>query len=283
MIDVAQNDAAIKDFIDQNAAVHALPDNAIKIIRMTNDANCSTAQLFKQISADAALTARIMKAVNSAYYSLPKKISSLDHAITFMGLRAVKEVTLSSTLASACKPVDLGKYDARDLWDHSLGVAVLARELAVQSGSADPEEAFTTGMLHDVGLLLTTQSAPQKCSHIFAAAEKPGRPFTDLEQHIFKFDHAELGGRLGENWQFPPYMSAAIRWHHQPDQAPIEHHAICLLMYIADTFCCEAKVGFPLTCQGQTVTDQHLETAKLKRDAVAKVSAKLRLLLRLYA
>jgi putative nucleotidyltransferase with HDIG domain len=283
MIDVAQNDAAIDAFIAENAAIHALPDNAIRIIRMTNDANCSTAQLFKQISADAALAARIMKAVNSAYYSLPKKISSLDHAITFMGLRAVKEVTLSSTLATACKPVALGEYDARDLWDHSLAVAVLSRELAGQSKTVDPEEAFTTGMLHDVGLLLTTQSQPSKCANIFAAAGVPGRTFASLERHIFKFDHAELGGRLGENWQFPPYMAAAIRWHHQPDQAPIEHQAMCLLVYIADTFCCEAKVGFPLTCIGQSVSDDQLAAAKLKREEVVKVSAKLRLLLRLYA
>jgi putative nucleotidyltransferase with HDIG domain len=282
MIATAPNDAVINAFIAQHAAIHALPDNAIRIIRMTNEPNCNTAQLYKQISQDAALAARIMQAVNSAYYSLPKKISSLDHAITFMGLRAVKEVTLSSTLASACKPVDLGKYTARDFWDHSLGVAILARELAGQAKTVEPQEAFTAGMLHDVGLLLTTQSVPAQCVQLFTAAEAPGRPFTALEQQVFKFDHAELGGRLGDNWQFPPYMSAAIRYHHQPDQAPTEHHAICLRVHIADTFCCEAKVGFPLTCAGQQITDDQLEAAHVTREAVAKISAKLRLLLRLY-
>jgi hypothetical protein len=101
MIATAPSDAAINAFIAQHAAIQALPDNAIRIIRMTNESSCNAARLYKQILQDAALAARIMQAVNSAYYSLWKKISSLDHAFTFMGLRAVKEVTLSSTLASA--------------------------------------------------------------------------------------------------------------------------------------------------------------------------------------
>jgi putative nucleotidyltransferase with HDIG domain len=282
MIAIQSNLTAIDAFIAEHGAVQALPENATKIIRMTADPNCNHAQLLKFISQDAALAARIMKAVNSAFYALPNKITRLDHAISFMGMRAVKEVTVSSSLGSLCKPRALGNYDARDLWDHSLGVAILARELAVHAKTVDPEEAFTAGMLHDVGLLITAQAESAKCSAVFTNAEIAAAPFASLEQTIFGFSHAELGERLGEQWKFPDYVTAAIRWHHEPDSAPIDHRDMCLFIHVADKFCCDAKVGFPLTCAREEVTDQQLDLAKLNRDSVTETSAKLRILLRLF-
>jgi putative nucleotidyltransferase with HDIG domain len=282
MIDANTNIAAIDSFIEVHEAIQALPENATRIIRITSDPDCNKAQLLKLISADAALAARIMRAVNSAYYGLANKITRLDFAISFMGNRAVKEVTISSAIGPLCNTRALGNYSARDLWDHSLGVAILARELAVHAKTVNPEEAFTAGMLHDVGLLITSQSESAKCAQLFSQAESPDAQFTSLEHSMFGFTHAELGERLGEKWKFPDYVSAAIRWHHEPEQAPLEFREMCLFVTVADKFCGEAKVGFPLTCRHQEITDQQLETIRLSREQVLETSAKLPILLRLF-
>ena len=282
MVDVTPNLAVIDAFIDTHGAIQALPENATKIVRMTADPNCNTALLLKHISQDAGLAARIMKVANSAHYALPNKITRLDHAISFMGMRAVKEVAVSSSLGPLGKSKALGKYDARDLWDHSLGVGILARELAVRTKTVDPEEAFTAGMLHDVGLLIASQSDSAKCANLFSKAETADATFTSVEQTFFGFNHSELGERLGETWKFPASLSAAIRWHHEPDQAPAEFRIMCLFIHVADNFCCQAKVGFPLTCTLQEVTDQQLDAIKLSRDLATETSAKLRILLRMF-
>ncbi|CAN5589722.1 hypothetical protein BH09PLA1_BH09PLA1_29750 [soil metagenome] len=120
--------ASIEEFLAKHSSISALPENTTRLIRMTRDPDCDIKRLGQVIGQDAALTGRIMRAVNSSFYSLPSKITRLDHAISYMGLKAVKEVVLAESLGALCKPVKFGKYDARDLWDHSMGVAILARE-----------------------------------------------------------------------------------------------------------------------------------------------------------
>src|SRR5580704_3625069 len=158
MPQVAEVNPSVEDFLSRHQNIQAMPESTIRILRMTRDPNCNTSHLLKLIEQDAALSARIIKAVNSSFYAVQTKITRLDRAVAFMGLKAVKEVVVSSSLGGLCKDVEIGNFSARDLWDHSVGVAILSRELAVCSGTIDPEDAFLAGMLHDVGLLLAAQS-----------------------------------------------------------------------------------------------------------------------------
>jgi HD-like signal output (HDOD) protein len=282
MPQVAEVNPSVEDFLSRHQDIQAMPESTIRILRMTRDPNCNASHLLKLIEQDAALSARIIKAVNSSFYAVQTKITRLDRAVAFMGLKAVKEVVVSSSLGGLCKDVEIGNFSARDLWDHSVGVAILSRELAVYSGAIDPEDAFLAGMLHDVGLLLAAQSEVKKSEQLFAAAESRSLPFTDVEQKVFGFNHSELGERLSQNWKFPDYVAAVIRWHHQPDDAPDEFKNACRHIYVADSSCCETKIGFPLTCAVQTVTDEILEQTQLSRGTIIEVTSKLPLLLRLH-
>jgi len=282
MTQIAEINPTIDDFLARHQNIQAMPESTIRILRMTRDSNCNISQLFKLIQQDAALSARIMKAVNSSFYALQTKITRLDRAVAFMGLKAVKEVTVSSSLSGLCKDVAIGSYSARDLWDHSVGVAILAREMSIHSKNIDPEDAFLAGMLHDVGLLLAVQSEPEKSRGLFNAADAGEFPFTEVEQSVFGFNHCELGEHLSQKWNLPEYVACVVRWHHCPEKAPEEFRAFCRHVFIADSLCCHGKVGFPLTCVLQEVSDQLLEAARLSRDTVTEVMAKLPILLRLH-
>jgi HD-like signal output (HDOD) protein len=282
MSQIAEISPSVDDFLARHTNIQAMPESTVRILRMTRDPNCNISQLLKLIEQDAALSARIMKAVNSSFYALQTKMTRLDRAVAFMGLKAVKEVAASSSLAGLCKDVGIGNFCARDLWDHSVAVAILCRELAIYSRTIDPDDAFLAGMLHDVGLLLASQSEVQKSMMLFSSAESGEVPFTDIERRIFGFSHCELGERLSQNWKFPDDVTAVIRWHHQPEDAPDEFKTICRHVFIADSSCCEAKVGFPLTCALQVITDETLQKAHLSREITAEVNAKLPLLLRLH-
>jgi HD-like signal output (HDOD) protein len=281
-IAMADPSPAIDAFLNKHSIVKALPENMTRILRMASDKECDINQLLKLISQDAALAGSIMKAVNSAFYSLQTKVTRLDRAVTFMGLRAVKEITVSSCFSTMCKPVQFGKYDARDLWDHSVGVAIMARELAIRSEALDPEEAFLAGMMHDLALLLALQSEVKLGTTLIDAAEGSDEPFTAHEQRVFGFNHCELGERLSTNWSLAPQLISVIRWHHDQESAPAEHLAMVRHIHLADTLCCQATVGFPLTCASQQLTDEMFEKANLTREIATEVSAKLPVLLRLH-
>jgi HD-like signal output (HDOD) protein len=282
MPQIAESKPAIDAFIARHDTVAALPENMSRIVQMAGDRDCNTTQLVRLISQDAALAGQIMKAVNSAYYALPTKLTRLDRAVAFMGLRAVKEVTLSETLRKMSKPVKLGNYDARSLWDHSIGVAIMARELALKSKAMDSEEAFLAGMLHDIALLLAAQSEPANGAQLFTKAEAALGRFEEIEQEIYGFSHCELGERLAGKWKLPEQVASVMRWHHEPRNAPKEHRAMCIHIYVADTLCCQANVGCPLTCREQQVTDEDLSATNLSREVTAEIAGKLRILLRLF-
>jgi HD-like signal output (HDOD) protein len=282
MTQVVEFNPSVDVFIGSHSDIQAMPDSAVRIIRLTRDPNCNLNQLLHVIEQDTALAARIIKTVNSAFYSPAAKITRLDRAVAFMGLKAVKEVAIASSLSSMCKDVQIGSYSARSLWDHSVGVGILARELAILARICDPEDAFLNGMLHDVGLLLSAQSEVSKTERVFNAAASGRSPFTDVEQAEFGFDHCELGERLSQIWKFPEHVGAVIRWHHRPEDAPEEFKAACRIVYIADTLCSGVKVGFPLTAASQEVTDQMLSESQISREAAEKVAAKLPILLRLH-
>ncbi len=200
MIETVPSTTVIDAFIEKHSSLKALPETTSRILRMTSDQECNTHQLLKLISQDTALAGSIMKAINSAFYALQTKITRLDRAVALLGLRAVKEVTLSSCLSNLCKPVRLGSYDARDLWDHSVGVAILTRELAIQSTTIDPEEGFLAGMMHDIALLLALQSEVETGTKLIGTAESGTQPFICEESNVFGFNHCELGERLAGKW-----------------------------------------------------------------------------------
>jgi HD-like signal output (HDOD) protein len=277
----SENVGAIDGFLTTHTAIQVMPENTTRILRMVNDPECSLGSLSKLITQDAALAGAIMRAVNSAYYSLQDKMTRLDRAVSYLGLRTVKELTLSAAVGPMFKPANLGRYDARSLWDHSVGVAILARELAVASKCCDTEEAFLAGIMHDIAIPLLAQSEPAKLTAVFARSGD-GSPFQDAEHDAFGFDHTQLGGRLAARWSLADALASVIRWHHSPADAPEAHKSLCGCVFVADTLCARATVGCPLTSIGQDLNDEDFASLKLSRETAEAIAAKLPLLLRLY-
>jgi putative nucleotidyltransferase with HDIG domain len=283
MLQLSEANPAVESFVKRHQAIQVLPETTLRILRLIRDPRCDATQLRKLLEQDAALSARILKAVNSSYYSLQSKVTGLDRAVAYMGIKAVKELVVSSSLAVLCKSSqDIGHYNTREVWDHSVAVAIFSRELAVRTGAIDPEDAFLAGMLHDVGLLLEVQSDPEKCMSIFNTVDATCGVFAQVEQSTFGFDHCQLGHQLAQIWKFPEYVTAVTQWHHSPEEAPEEFQAFCRHVFLADTQCCLSRVGFPLTASCQEVTDEAIQSCGASREAFDEITAKLPILLRLH-
>jgi putative nucleotidyltransferase with HDIG domain len=272
----------IDEFIEDKKCLSAMPESSIRILKLLQDPNFRMEQLIKLVKQDAAIAARIIQVVNSAAYAKTHKITQLDRATIYLGVTTVKEIVMTTAVSSACKPAVIGKYTTRDLWDHSVGVAVLSREFALRTRTLDPELAFLAGILHDIGLLLSAQSETQTSEEVFTDAEDGKTPFRQVEKIYFGFDHCELGARLADAWKFPDEVAAVIRWHHAPEDAPANFRHICTHVFLADTLCAQAGVGFPLTCTLQEADDKSFGQIDLARGDADEVLSRFKVLLRLH-
>jgi HD-like signal output (HDOD) protein len=238
------------------AAIATLPEITSKIISTVEDPRSSATQLHKIVSNDPALVTRMLKVVNSAFYGLPGQIASIERAIVLLGLNAVKNIAIAASLGQLFRGNQLCEgYSAKDLWTHCVAVAVAAREMAKEMKLSIVDEAFLAGMIHDVGILVALQTAPEKLRAICDQAKRTEIDFCSAERAATGVDHQMLGTGLAEAWKFPRSCLLVTGNHHQPHNLEEADRLLVCLVYAADTICCQAGKGFSLTAKQQKIED----------------------------
>lgn len=264
------------DAVRQLTTVATLPEVMGHIIAMVENPATTAADLKRVMSHDPALVARILKTINSSFYRLAAPINAIDRAIVLMGLKAVKNIAVAASMGQLFRGVKLcGNFTAKDVWRHCIAVAVVARELARQAHPALTEEAFLTGMVHDMGLLVSLQLWPEKLASVceIAQRQESAHPsLCEIEQDLLGVDHQQLGAALAEQWKFPPACIAVAGHHHdQADSVPASEHAtLVAIVRAADAICCQSKHGFNLTARFESCELPGTDPA-----AIADVSQKL--------
>jgi HD-like signal output (HDOD) protein len=199
----------------------------------------SSHQIAEVMETDQAFTARILKLVNSPFYGFARQITSVEEAVTILGLNAVHQLLLAT---SVLQTLGSGSHvlDAHDFWRHSFGVGSLARRLLAHENSEVQGEALSSGILHDIGRLLLLKADPDRFSAFLADGNVAFD--TSREKEFFGIDHQELGALLAEKWHFPAGVTAAIRYHHSPEETT-SHHRIVATINIADIMCHAMQIG----------------------------------------
>lgn len=254
----------------------SLPEITTRIVQVVEDPRATAHDMHEIVRSDPPLAAKVLKVVNSAFYGLPSQITSLDRAILLLGLSAVKNIALAASLARLFKADAISEQiAARDLWRHSVAVGVGARELSRVVRPQQCEEAFVSGLVHDVGLIVAQQLFADKMREIAETCFNQAQDFRAAEVRLIGADHETFGGSLALRWKFPPGLRYAISSHHEPLTVPPEHQPIVALVYLADVLCAQWHCGFWLTAQMQTVTDEVLRAAGLIRAQLDTVAARL--------
>src|SRR3954452_24044727 len=165
--------AIVSESIKKVASIATLPEVTAQIIKTVEDPKSTATQLHKIVAHDPALVSRILKVVNSAFYGLPGQIASIERAIVLLGLNAVKNIAVAASLGQMFRGVKLCEgFTAKDLWRHCVAVGVVARELAKELKVPLVDEAFLAGMIHDVGMLVSLQTAPESLRKVCEQARK---------------------------------------------------------------------------------------------------------------
>ncbi|MGS5085676.1 HDOD domain-containing protein [Hydrogenophaga sp. A37] len=196
----------------------SLPSAFIAAVKVLSEDNVPASACIEAIERDQALTVRVLRLANSAFYGVPGKVSRIGDAVQMLGVRTVAStlaaVSLRSTLGSLrCEGFCFDTY-----WRHTLCTALTARELAKLT-SLDAGEAFLLGLLHDVGQLVLAMTSPELQAHALRLCRSQGVPMHEAERRVFGVAHPEVGAAVARQWNFPAHISEAIAGHHAP--API--------------------------------------------------------------
>lgn len=201
--------------IDELPAIPALVMRALELI---DDPRSHVNQLAEVLSSDQALTAKILRLANSAYYSFPRKIATITDAIVILGFSTLKSLIIAaSTYNLLNREVEGYGLAQGELWKHSISCAMTARLLARRIRYRFPETAFVAGLLHDIGKVVLNTYMKKEFEEILKYVEEKQVPFMKAEKEIIGFDHAEIGAKVAEKWNFPEELVEAIRYHHEPE------------------------------------------------------------------
>jgi putative nucleotidyltransferase with HDIG domain len=193
----------------------AFPKSVQRILDLTRDVNSTPKDLVEVIDKDPVVTVKILKVVNSAYYSLPKQITSIGHAVVYLGFNTIKNLALSIAAIGMLPKANAANFDVDQYLLHSLATAGLAKRLAARVPGVDAMDCFIAGLLHDFGKVVFAQFMPVEFRLSLQDSHTNSISLHQALNNHIGADHAFVGAMLVEKWRFAPELIDAIR-HQSP-------------------------------------------------------------------
>ncbi len=225
--------------LDRQLNLPSPPIVVQKLNECMSDSNVPYHELANIIETDQAFTAKILRLVNSPFYGFAGKITSVEEAITMLGMNTIHQLLLTTSMLNSIK-VQNKALDLNQFWLHSFGVGVIAKNLLSKQKSEIRNEGFLGGILHDIGRLIFVKIDPLRFEKLYTSREN-AIPLK-LESDYFSIDHQKLGEALSQKWNFPENITESIAYHHSPNDAP-SHILHASAVNIADILCHALEIG----------------------------------------
>jgi putative nucleotidyltransferase with HDIG domain len=228
--------------IDRIRELPTLPAIVLKVNQMLQDLDITADQLSRVVETDQAMTAKILKLVNSSFYGFKSTIGSISTAVIILGFNTVQHAVVSlSVMKSFARIKNLKRLNIQDFWRHSLAVAVISKHLADHSDKTLSPDCFTGGLLHDIGKLILAEFFPEHFEKIWLTMIDSAISFVDAEKMAEAVNHAEIGAYLAEKWLLPQPLVDAIRHHHSAFSSDRTAVIIGVADLLANTCCPDAE------------------------------------------
>jgi len=227
----------------------SLPDAVIRANQLLDCPDTNAEDLGDVIGHDPALSAQLLKLVNSAFYNFPNQIHTISRAITLIGLNELRSLIVASTSTKNFNRLAPETVDMDSFWQRSVFCGLVAKKLSSLLQDSSSESMFLTGLLHDVGHLILFASLPEQSQEIVERAAKSGQRLADIETAVLGFGSQELGATLLKSWQLPKKLWEPVHYQLNPSQAaeyPFEAELLHLAVQITDCVEPELKTGEPL-------------------------------------
>lgn len=203
-----------------------------KISALLASPNAGAADVAKVIEEDQGLTVRVLRLARSSLLARNAPVTTVSQAIVKLGMRDVNAIVLRSSLLGA-----FGRFAApthEHLWRHAFASGVAARYLAAKAKTGDPEEAFTMGLVHDMGQLVLLTHFKEAYSALLASLDAPSARLAAAEREAYGVDHCQVGYMMARRWRLPELLVSVVRHHHEPEAASKEYFSTVAVVSIAD-------------------------------------------------
>lgn len=226
----------INRILDEVVTLPSLPGTVAHIMRLVDDPNVPLSLVAKAISTDPPLAIKTLRLVNTAYYGLRQKVSTIEHAVALLGTKVIRNLAFTATV------LDIMKDEMDSYFLHSVACGVAMRTIALTGPGGLPiesaEEAFVYGLLHDIGKVLFKKYLPEEAQEVRQLVAAEGIATYEAERRIIGVDHAEMGASIGIKWKLPEILISSIRGHHDITRCPSPEEArLAASIAVADFIC----------------------------------------------
>jgi len=239
-----------------------IPNVIVSLTQMLNDPMTSTHEIGKLISQDQGLTTKILTVANSPLYGLPRKVPSIDFAILVLGFEQIKQIVIALSLMDTFKNENAKYWNRKSFWLHSFLTALMSKNIASDKNYPKSGEAFTAGLLHDLGISVIQKYFNKEFIEINEQVTANQITYKEAEDRVFELSHAEVGKILCDKWNLPVFLSDAILHHHKPSEAT-ENRELAAIVHIADFATQQLGMGKFLWDEGFEFDDSVIDILRL--------------------
>ncbi|MCD6581284.1 MAG: GGDEF domain-containing protein [Desulfuromusa sp.] len=225
----------IQKLVEKEITLPSPPAIAVQILNTVQKEDAALSELVKIISADPALTGKMLQIANSGFYALKNEVTSIDRALSVLGTNVIKNIALSFVIATDMRGEKQSSFDFDDYWRRSVTSAVAAELLIQQLGQKD-DDIFVTALLHDIGMLVLFMHKRDDYSELLQEVSLSEKTLVELERDKYNFSHQQVGATLINKWGLPDSISEPIGHHHNPEEAPENSQNTAQILLFADQF-----------------------------------------------
>ena len=231
----AQGTTGLHLLVEEIDKLVSLPDIYYRLEEAIVAPGSTTDSIAELLRSDPDLCARMLRMANSAFYSFPTTIETIERAVSTIGLRQIRELVLVTAVVKAFDGIPPEKVDMASFWEHSVAVGILAREIGQAGGITGAQSFYIPGLLHDLGRLVMYLKLPGLMNDLLDQRESSGRVMHELEHEILGYSHADIGGCLLAFWKLPPSICEPVMTHHNPAEGGEFMLSACAV-HIADAW-----------------------------------------------
>lgn len=193
------------------------PGGIMRITTVLRDYNASTGKIAEAINFEPALVTRILRLANSPLYALEKNVATIQHAIAAVGTLVIHDIVMMELTSATFAKAIYRSAEVRKIWQHSLAVGLLSRELSRMLKNRGTEESFVCGLLHDIGKIILISHDPDAMSGVSESSSESEMLRSEVAR--FGYNHAEVGALVARRWGLPDEVCLSLLNHHDPSQA----------------------------------------------------------------
>lgn len=266
---------AIESIVEAVNDLPALPHIVVRVMELSEDPDSTAQDISNVLNQDQAMTARVLRIANSAYYGFPRRISTVTDAIVFLGFKTIRSIVLAVSVSDILSQEMEGyALEYGELWKHSQCSAMAARLIAKKAKLGIMDLAYTAALLHDIGKVILNSYMKEIYHEVVAKIDENNSSFIEAENQVLGFNHAMVGSRVAEKWSLPPELVEAIALHHDPGKAEINKR-LTSIVHLADALCVMMGIGIGIDGMLNPISDEAVNLLGFSEKDVENIISEL--------